>query len=86
MRGLRLQLSLGAVALTAGLAVVASGVPAGAAPAPTTIKVRTGETLSELTVLTVDGRTVLAVVLGDEETEQQWLPLLHDVVESLRFP
>lgn len=47
---------------------------------------RTGETLSELTVLEVDGRTVLAVALGDEETRDQWLPLLHEVVESLRFP
>lgn len=40
---------------------------------------------TELTVLDVDGRTVIAVSVGSERTVDQWLPLMRSVIDSLRF-
>jgi hypothetical protein len=40
---------------------------------------------SELTVLDVEGRAVVVTVLGLTSTSDQWLPLIHSVVGSLRF-
>lgn len=40
---------------------------------------------SELTVLDVEGQTVIAVSYGSARTVEQWLPLMRSVIDSLRF-
>ena len=40
---------------------------------------------SELTVIDLGTRTVVAVAVGAPETTDEWLPLLRSVVDSLRF-
>ena len=40
---------------------------------------------AELTVLDVDGRSLIAVAMGAEATEDQWLPLMRSAIDSLKF-